>query len=58
MNIIINEHICIPLSRETKGLRTVRKCIFVFWIFLLFEPYVHFHSFSSVRVTEWPLIGE
>ena len=24
---------------------------------MLFEPYVRFHSFSSVWVTEWPLIG-
>ena len=33
---------------------------FVFWsrIFVLFEPYVRFHIFSSVRVTEWPPIGE
>ena len=22
---------------------------------MLFEPYVRFHSFSRVRVTEWPL---
>ena len=27
-------------------------------IFVLFEPYVRFHIFSSVRVTEWPPIGE
>ena len=26
--------------------------------FVLFEPYVHFHIFNSVRVTEWPPIGE
>ena len=28
---------------------------FVFWsrFFALFEPYVRFHIFSSVRVTEW-----
>ena len=25
---------------------------------MLFEPYVRFHIFSSVRVTEWPPIGE
>ena len=25
---------------------------------MLFEPYVRFHTFSSVRVTEWPPIGE
>ena len=25
---------------------------------MLFEPYVHFHIFSSVQVTEWPPIGE
>ena len=33
---------------------------FVFWsrIFVLFEPYVRFHIFSSVRVTEWPPIAE
>ena len=33
---------------------------FVFWsrIFVLFEPHVRFHIFSSVRVTEWPPIGE
>ena len=33
---------------------------FVFWsrIFVLFEPYVRFHIFSSVRVTEWPPVGE
>ena len=33
---------------------------FVFWsrIFVLFEPYVRFHIFSSVRVTERPPIGE
>ena len=24
---------------------------------MLFEPYVRFHIFSSVRVTEWPAIG-
>ena len=24
---------------------------------MLFEPYVRFHIFSSVRVTEWPTIG-
>ena len=24
---------------------------------MLFEPYVRFHIFSSVRVTEWPPIG-
>ena len=24
---------------------------------MLFEPYVRFHIFSSVRVTEWPFIG-
>ena len=23
---------------------------------MLFEPYLRFHSFSSVRVTEWPPI--
>ena len=27
-------------------------------IFVLFEPYVRFHIFSSVWVTEWPPIGE
>ena len=27
-------------------------------IFVLFEPYVRFHIFSYVRVTEWPPIGE
>ena len=27
-------------------------------IFVLFEPYVRFHSFSKVRVTEWPPIGK
>ena len=26
--------------------------------FVLFEPYVRFHIFSSVLVTEWPPIGE
>ena len=26
--------------------------------FVLFEPYVRFHIFSSVRVTEWPPIGK
>ena len=33
---------------------------FVFWsrFFVLFEPYVRFHIYSSVRVTEWPPIGE
>ena len=33
---------------------------FVIWsrMFVLFEPYVRFHIFSSVRVTEWPPIGE
>ena len=33
---------------------------FVFWsrIFVLFKPYVRFHIFSSVRVTEWPPIGK
>ena len=33
---------------------------FVFWsrVFVLFEPYVRFHIFSSVRVTEWLPIGE
>ena len=25
---------------------------------MLFEPYVRFHICSSVRVTEWPPIGE
>ena len=25
---------------------------------MLFEPYVRFHIFSSVLVTEWPPIGE
>ena len=25
---------------------------------MLFGPYVRFHIFSSVRVTEWPPIGE
>ena len=25
---------------------------------MLFEPYVRFHIFSSVWVTEWPHIGE
>ena len=25
---------------------------------MLFEPYVRFHIFSSVRVTEWPPAGE
>ena len=25
---------------------------------MLFESYVRFHSFRSVRVTEWPLIEE
>ena len=24
--------------------------------FVLFEPFVHFHSFSYVEVTEWPPI--
>ena len=24
---------------------------------MLFEPYVRFHIFSAVRVTEWPPIG-
>ena len=24
---------------------------------MLLEPYVRFHIFSSVRVTEWPPIG-
>ena len=23
---------------------------------MLFEPYVRFHSFSKVRITEWPSI--
>ena len=27
-------------------------------MFVLFEPYVRFQSFSKVRVTEWPAIGE
>ena len=33
---------------------------FVFWsrIFVLFESYVRFHSFSYVRVTEWSPIGK
>ena len=33
---------------------------FVFWsrLFVLFEPYVRFHIFSSVGVTEWQPIGE
>ena len=32
----------------------------LFWsrIFVLFEPYVRFYIFSSVRVAEWPPIGE
>ena len=25
---------------------------------MLLEPYVRFHIFSSVRVTEWPPIGK
>ena len=25
---------------------------------MLFEPYVRFHIFTSVRVNEWPSIGE
>ena len=24
---------------------------------MLFEPYVRFHIFGSVRVTEWPPVG-
>ena len=33
---------------------------FVFWsrMFVLFEPYVRFFVFNSVRVTEWPAVGE
>ena len=33
---------------------------FLFWsgIFVLFEAYVRFQIFSSVRVTEWPPIGK
>ena len=27
-------------------------------VVVLFEPYVRFHIFSSVRVAEWPPIGE
>ena len=27
-------------------------------IFVLFEPIVRFHIFSSVRLTEWPSIWE
>ena len=27
-------------------------------MFVLFEPYVRFHSFSLVRVTEYPPMGE
>ena len=27
-------------------------------MFVLFEPYVRFHIFSKVWVTEWPPIGE
>ena len=26
--------------------------------FVLFAPYVCFHSFNSVKVTEWPPIGK
>ena len=38
---------------------TFSSC-FMFWcrIFVLFEPYVRFHIFSWVRVTEWPPIGK
>ena len=38
----------------------LRPHCFVFWsrIFVLFEPYVRFHIFSSVRVAEWSPIGE
>ena len=27
-------------------------------IFVLFEPYLRFHIFSYVRVTEWPSVGK
>ena len=42
-----------------KILKDCSNC-FVFWsrIFVLFEPYIRFLIFSSVRVTEWPPIGE
>ena len=30
----------------------------MFKIFVLLAPYVCFHSFSSVKVTEWPPIGQ
>ena len=36
-------------------------CIcFMFWsrVFVLFGPYVRFHIFSLVQVTEWPPVGK
>ena len=33
-------------------------CVLVFNIFVLLAPYVFFHSFSKVSVTEWPPIGK
>ena len=34
------------------------RFVFLSQIFVLFEPYIRFHFFSSVRVTEWLPIGE
>ena len=30
----------------------------MFNFFVLLAPYVCFHIFSSVKITEWPLIGK
>ena len=32
--------------------------VLVFNFFVLLAPYVCFHIFSSVKITEWPLIGK
>ena len=32
--------------------------VLLFYVLVLFEPSIHFHSFRYVWVTEWPPIGE
>ena len=52
---------CEPLQKMRVRLELSCGSIsFVFWsrIFVLFEPCVRFHIFSSVWVTEWPPIGK
>ena len=33
-------------------------CLGVLFIFVLLAPYVCFHIFNQVKVTEWPPIGK